>query len=122
MKTLNKYLFILAGGLVGLTSCNDFLDLEPLDKVTPNNYLWTEADLASYAIKAYDFPAHEEKFNIGSWANDNGTDNQATSSYSNKWIPGLWKVAESIKEDDDPWNFKKNQKCQLLYRNSSAPL
>lgn len=107
MKTLNKYLFILAGGLIGLSSCNDFLDLDPLDKVTPNNYLWSEADLASYAIKGYDFPAHEEKYNIGSWGNDNNTDNQATSGYDNKWLPGQWKVPESIKEDDDPWNFKK---------------
>ncbi len=107
MKTLNKYLFILAGGLIGLTSCNDFLDLEPLDKVTPNNYLWTEADLASYAIKGYDFPAHEEKYNIGSWGTDNNTDNQATSSYNNQWLPGQWKVPESLKENDDPWNFKK---------------
>ena len=107
MKTLNKYLFILAGGLVGLSSCNDFLDLEPLDKVTPNNYLWSEADLASYAIKGYDFPAHEEKYTIGSWGNDNATDNQASSGYDNKWLPGQWKVPESIKEDDDPWNFKK---------------
>lgn len=94
-------------GLAGLTSCNDFLDLEPLDKVTPSTYLWTDKDLASYAIKGYDFPAHEEKYNIGSWGNDNNTDNQASSGYNNKWIPGQWKVDESIKEDDDPWNFKK---------------
>ncbi|WP_455593266.1 RagB/SusD family nutrient uptake outer membrane protein [Bacteroides sp.] len=107
MKTLNKYLFILAGGLIGLSSCNDFLDLQPLDRVTPDNYLWTENDLAAYAIKGYDFPAHAEKFSIGSWGDDNDTDNQASSSYNNKWIPGQWKVSESIKKDDDPWNFEK---------------
>lgn len=107
MKTLNKYLILLAGSFIGLTSCNDFLDLKPIDKVTPDAYLWSDKDLASYAIKQYDFKGHEEKYSIGSWGDDNGTDNQAASGYDNKWVPGQWRVAESIKEDDDPWNFKK---------------
>lgn len=107
MKTLNKYLFLLAGGFIGLTSCNDFLDLKPQDKVTPDKYLWSDKDLASYAIKQYDFTGHKEAFNIGSWGDDNGTDNQASSGYNNKWVPGQWRVDESIKEDDDPWNFGK---------------
>lgn len=107
MKTVHKHILLLAVGLAGLTACNDFLDREPLDQVTPNNFLWTEDDLASYAVKQYDFPTHPEKYNIGRWADDNHTDNQATSSYDNRWVPGQWRVSESIKEADDPWNFKK---------------
>lgn len=107
MKTVNKHILLLALGLVALSSCNDFLDREPLDKVTPENFLWTEDDLASYAIKHYDFSTHPEKYSIGRWAEDNHTDNQATAGYDNRWVPGQWRVAESIKEDDDPWNFKK---------------
>ena len=51
MKTMNKYIILLFGGLLGFSSCNDFLDLKPQDKVTPEDFLWTEYDLASYAVK-----------------------------------------------------------------------
>ncbi len=105
MKTWNKYLTIILGGLLGLTSCNDFLDLKPLDKITPDNFLWTESDLASYAVKHYSFTTHGD-YNIGIWKEDNHTDNQATSNYDNRWLPGEWKVRESYdKRSDDPWNF-----------------
>lgn len=105
MKTWNKYLTFVLGGLFVLTSCNDFLDLKPLDKVTPENFLWTESDLASYAVKHYSFTTHDG-WNLGTWKEDDNTDNQATSSYNNQWLPGEWKVRESYdKRADDPWNF-----------------
>lgn len=40
---------IAMGGLL-LSSCNDFLDREPLDKVTPTQYFNAEADLATYTV------------------------------------------------------------------------
>ena len=105
MKTWNKYIVILFGGFIGLTSCNDFLEMKPLDKVTPDDFFWTESDLASYAVKHYEFTTHDE-YNIGIWKEDNNTDNQATSSFDNQWAPGELKVKESYnKREDDPWNF-----------------
>ncbi|RHR40170.1 RagB/SusD family nutrient uptake outer membrane protein [Parabacteroides sp. AF18-52] len=105
MKTWNKYLILLAGGLLGLSSCSDFLDLKPEDKVTPEDFLWTESDLASYAVKHYEFTTHDG-YNIGAWKEDNHTDNQVTASFDNRWVPGEWKVKESYsKREDDPWNF-----------------
>ena len=59
MKTWNKYIVILFGGFIGLTSCNDFLEMKPLDKVTPDDFFWTESDLASYAVKHYEFTTHD---------------------------------------------------------------
>ena len=38
---------------VVLTSCNDFLDCEPLDKITPDAYFNSESDLAAYSIQQY---------------------------------------------------------------------
>ena len=38
MKKIIKYLFLLTGGSFILASCNDFLDREPLDSVTPDNF------------------------------------------------------------------------------------
>lgn len=105
MKTFTKYLLLLAGGAFALSSCNDFLDREPLDSVTPQDFFWTENDLAAYAVKHYNFNTHST-WKIGIWANDNHTDNQAASEYDNKWVPGLWKVRESFaNKDDDPWKF-----------------
>lgn len=38
--------------------------------------------------------------------NDNATDNQAATSYDNKWIPGQWKVTEAYSNsNNDPWSF-----------------
>lgn len=105
MKTWNKYLIFLFGGALSLMSCNDFLDSKPLDKVTPDDFFWTEADLASYAIKHYEFTTHDG-YNIGVWKEDNHTDNQATSSFDTRWAPGEWKVQESYSQrSNDPWNF-----------------
>lgn len=105
MKAFNKYIILpLMGSLLVLTSCNDFLDREPLDEVTPDKYLWSDSELASYAVKHYSFNTHGG-WNIGTWGEDNHTDNQATANAANRWIPGQWKVAETIKHSDDPWNF-----------------
>ena len=95
MKKIIKYLFLLTGGSFILASCNDFLDREPLDSVTPDNFFFTENDLAAYAVKHYNFTTHEG-FNAGIWRNDNATDNQAATDYDKKWIPGQWKVPEAI--------------------------
>ena len=59
MKKIIKYLFLLTGGSFILASCNDFLDREPLDSVTPDNFFFTENDLAAYAVKHYNFTTHE---------------------------------------------------------------
>lgn len=71
MKKIIQYLFLLAGGSLTLVSCNDFLDREPLDSVTPDNFFYTENDLAAYAVKHYNFTTHEA-FTPGTWKNDNG--------------------------------------------------
>ena len=106
MKKIIKYLFLLTGGSFILTSCNDFLDREPLDSVTPDNFFFTENDLAAYAVKHYNFTTHEG-FNAGIWKNDNATDNQAATDYDKKWIPGQWKVPEAYDNpaSNDPWYF-----------------
>lgn len=113
MKTLTKYIYVLAGSALMFSSCNDFLDREPLDQVTPDNFFTTENDLAAYAVKHYNFNTHSG-WNIGTWGNDNHTDNQATSGYDNRWVPGEWKVSDEIKRSDDPWNFDAIRECNYF--------
>lgn len=114
MKAFNKYILLLAGGLTLLSSCNDFLDKMPLDAVTPDTYLRTADDLAAYALKQYSFSTHQGA-GLGIWAADNHTDNQITSSYSNRWIPGEWKVPDHYNKDsDDPWYFGNIYNCNYF--------
>ncbi|MBF9252687.1 RagB/SusD family nutrient uptake outer membrane protein [Pontibacter sp. 172403-2] len=95
-KSFRYKLYVIAAlvGLWGVTGCNDFLDREPLSDITPSNYFSSEADLAAYTIAAYSFPTHSG-FNVGTFGYDNHTDNQATSGYAVRWVPGEWRVPQS---------------------------
>lgn len=109
-----KYILLLVGGLFALSSCNDFLDIEPLDQVTPDTYLFTDADLSAYALKQYSFSTHSGA-GIGTYGNDNHTDNQVTSGYNNKWLPGEWRVNDHYsKAEDDPWYFSAIYNCNYF--------
>ncbi|WP_186755238.1 RagB/SusD family nutrient uptake outer membrane protein [Echinicola salinicaeni] len=99
----NKFvlrLFLIVVGSALLGACNDFLDREPLSVVTPDAFLNSEADLASYTINAYGFPTHSG-WNVGTFGYDNHTDNQAATDASNIWMPGEKRVPQS----GGAWNF-----------------
>lgn len=66
---------------VVLTSCNDFLDCEPLDKITPDAYFNSESDLAAYSIQQYKFPSYLN-FDISLVKTDNNSDDQAATDAS----------------------------------------
>ena len=85
---------------IGLNGCNEYLDREPLSDITPSAFLNAEADLAAYTINQYSFPSHSG-FNVGTFGIDNHTDNQATSGYATRWIPGEYRVSQT----GGNWNF-----------------
>ncbi len=98
-------LFLLFAIGLPVASCDDFLNKEPLDEVTPETFLWSDADLSAYIIKQYNFNTHSGA-GIGVWAIDNHTDNQAASNYNGIWIPGEWRVPDRYQQDSqDPWYF-----------------
>lgn len=103
----------LCFGMLALTSCNDFLDREPLDKITPEIYFANEGDLAAYTLGCYGFPTNDPtKFSIGVIANDNGSDNQAASEGSTgTWVPGEKRVAAK----DGAWDFKGIRKYNYFF-------
>lgn len=68
---------------VVLTSCNDFLDCEPLDKITPDAYFNSESDLAAYSIQQYKFPSYLN-FDISLVKTDNNSDDQAATDASTR--------------------------------------
>mgnify|MGYP000679610998 CR=1 FL=1 len=66
-----KYFSLLLCGALTLTSCNDFLDREPEDSLTPGKYFTAEADLAAYSINLYNFNSIQPgSYGIGTFADD----------------------------------------------------
>lgn len=112
MDIHKKISFLLAtGALLSLSSCNDFLDREPLDKITPEAYFKTEGDLAAYTIKQYNFASFKD-FNLSILKDDDNTDNQAASSGSTGlWVPGEKRTAVK----DGPWDFTVIRKANYFF-------
>src|SRR5690606_40245273 len=92
-KNIFKWVFNLCITGLSLSSCDKYLDRAPLDQVTPEDFLNTEEDLATYTLSRYSFPTHGG-WGIGTFANDNHTDNQATSGAATRWMPGEWRSEE----------------------------
>lgn len=66
-KTYEKillYTFIAAASALA-TSCNDYLDCEPITSVSTNVYLYSETDLAAYAAKFYNDSENENDDEYG---------------------------------------------------------
>lgn len=113
---MKKYIRLFTIGtllLGGLTGCNDFLDREPLDQVTPPQYFNGESDLAAYTINAYPFETVDGAYGINYFGKDNDTDNQASSGKPTFWIPGQKKVASG----EGDWDFSKIRACNYFFDN-----
>ena len=84
------------------TSCNDYLDQQPLSSITPEDYLREESQLAAYAVARYPniLPSHVN-WTFGTFGTDGNTDNMAIPGLDNKYIPGLWRVPVT----DGDWSF-----------------
>lgn len=111
-RIINKYFtgVCLLTGMFALNSCNDFLDREPLDSVTPQAYLNNENDLAAYTINAYSFSTHGG-WGLGTMTEDNHTDNMCTTnpSYS-LWVPKNRRVPN--KSND--YSFSSIRNCNYF--------
>ena len=79
------------------TSCNDFLVIEPPSQIAPENYLWTEEQLAAYTIARYEsiFRSHDGSGGGGLYLDDTNTDNMASRGSSTRYVPGEWRVGNT---------------------------
>ncbi|ULB35027.1 MULTISPECIES: RagB/SusD family nutrient uptake outer membrane protein [Proteiniphilum] len=106
-------MFLFLFGLV-TSSCNDYLDREPLSQITPNTFLKTDNDLAAYAVNLYTiFPVHGVWGSVGTFGNDRHTDNQTSADYSTRWVPGQWRVPETD-SNNDSWKFEIIRSCNYF--------
>lgn len=122
---LNKYIIasmLLGMGGIGLTSCEDFLDREPIATVTPDTYFTTADQVAAYLNNYYDGHLvnsqgqqlyHPQSWNSGLANNDNNTDNLLWGEGNISYFAGDWKVSEGQTLQGDygkirVWNYFLN--------------
>ncbi len=103
---------LLIGGLSG---CNDFLDREPLDKVTPTDFFSSTQDLAAYTVKQYSFNTVTGNYGINLFGQDNNTDNQAGTGFPSFWIKGQTKVSSA--EGDGQYKWENIRACNYFFDN-----
>lgn len=109
-------IFALSTLLIGgLSSCNDFLDREPLDKVTPSDFFTSAQDLAAYTIKQYSFNTVTGNYGINLFGQDNNTDNQAGNGAPSFWIKGQTKVGSA--EEDGQYKWENIRACNYFFEN-----
>jgi len=99
MKTIIKiFLYSVIGtALLGVSGCNDFLDVEPVSQIVPENYLTDESQLEAYTVNRYNALA---AFTIGA---DNQTDNQATNQAWSAYTKSFY----LLPLDGGNWNFEE---------------
>lgn len=96
-----KVLPLLACGML-MASCNDFLKQEPLTEITPADYYKDATQLQAVANAFYQtvLPYHSGA-GYGTFAYDNGTDNQTGSDGDSKYKKGSWKTSN----DNSSWSW-----------------
>lgn len=100
-----------------LVSCNKFLDKEPLSSLTPEQYLTTESNIASYATDLYNtLPVHGQ-WDWGTFQYDNNTDNMAYVTPSDIFAPGFWRVSQT----GGSYSFDVIYRCNYFF-NKVLPL
>lgn len=99
----SKYI-ILGAAVLGLSSCDSFLDRQPLDFGDENAYFRSDADFKLSANSFYEYlPMNRQGFG-GLYSEDVNSDNQASETYNSLFIKGE-KRTVNIKESE--WNFVK---------------
>ena len=99
---MKKYISIVAGlvTLAGaLTSCNDYLEKEPLSSIPPEKYFTSETDLQNYCDGRYTeiLPGHDN-WSYGIYGKDDQTDMMTKRWVDNKYQDG--KLLTDLNNDD----------------------
>lgn len=115
---MKKYISIFALGTLlmgGLSSCNDFLDREPMDTITPTDFFGSTQDLAAYTINQYSFNTVNSNYGLNLFGQDNDTDNQASNNTPAYWVSGQTRVGSS--ESDGQYKWENIRACNFFFDN-----
>lgn len=108
MKSNHKYIataFMAMAVAAGMTSCEDFLDREPMSTISPETYYSTAAQLEANLNDEYPnvLPSHSN-WSYGLFGEDKGTDNQIEVTANDRYTTDRWKVPHS---ETDNWKFER---------------
>ena len=119
---MNKYISsaIAVVAAVGLTGCNDYLNQQPEDKLIPENFFNTPANLQAYTLNFYTLlPSHSNNtYQLGTFSSDNGTDNQVFRTIGNMWVPGEWRVGSGTEN----WSFGNIRSLNYFLKNTEEAI
>lgn len=104
MKTKIYLQATLALAVAGsFSSCNDYLDKEPLGQVTPEVYFTKESHLEAYANGRYtEVLPSSGNWSYGTYGGDLNTDNMVSNVADGTYIKGDWRTSMS---DNDNYKF-----------------
>jgi hypothetical protein len=113
---MNKYTYIVLFAIIigGFSSCEDFLDREPLSSVSPDIYFSEASQLLAYTDDMYPriLPGNAGN-SYGFYATDQGTDNQIGFVAPDRFFEGQWKVPNS----DGNWSFEVIYRLNFFFEN-----
>jgi len=97
--------FMAATVVCGMTSCEDYLNREPMSTISPETYFSTAAQLEANLNDEYPnvLPSYG-KWGYGVFGEDNNTDNQIGVTAHERYTPDLWKVPHS---EGSNWKFER---------------
>lgn len=103
LKNIAKNLLVYSVSAFMLASCNENLDIDPPSGISPENYLWDEAHLASYTVRRYQdfFRTVDGTGGAGLYLDDAATDIMTNRGANNRYVPGEWKTGAK----DGSWGF-----------------
>ncbi len=119
---MNKYISsaLAVAAVFGLTACNDYLNQQPEDKLIPETFFTSAANLQAYTLNFYTiFPSHSDNaYQLGTFSSDNGTDNQVFRTIGSRFVPGEWRVGSGT----DNWSFGNIRSLNYFIQNSEAAI
>ena len=97
--------FMTMAVIAGITSCQNFLDREPMSTIAPETYYSTAAQLEANLDDEYPniLPSFGQ-WSYGIFGEDKGTDNQIEVTANDRYTADRWKVPHS---ESDNWTFER---------------
>lgn len=109
-----KHAIIIGFSILSIfSSCDDFLNRQPISEVIPEGYLNDVNHLETYVLNTYNlcFKGHAEGNSWGTLlSSDDGTDDKVSNKEQPIYVPGELKV----EEDGGEWDFKNIRNCNYF--------
>lgn len=114
----SKYI-IMGAAALSLSSCDSFLDREPLDFGDENAYFRSDADYKLSVNSFYEYlPMNRQGFG-GLYSEDVNSDNQASESYNSLFLRG---EKRTVNISESEWNFTKLRNINFFINKAKSTI